>query len=297
MRAGTGRSIRVFSRSAVAVAAAAISLGLTTGTAVAAPPANDNFATATAFPATPGTAVGTNVDATRQAGEPENGAATVWWKWTATETGRFRIDTCETVPSWRAVLGVYRGSAVNALTAVSETTETDCGSASGHSLWFDAVSGTVYHFSAGSYYSSESSQNIRLSLRSTPKNDLFSGALPFSNAPATEVGNNAEATREEGEPETGARSVWWKWSATETARYRIDDCETVPTLRSVLGIYRGASVSNLVKAEAGTESCPSGSGVSRRSTRCRAPRTTSRLAPTTRASRRRTSGCRCGGPR
>ena len=52
----------------VALAGAALTLALS-ASAEAAPPPNDNYGSATQFEPTPGTVLGTNVDATRQSGE------------------------------------------------------------------------------------------------------------------------------------------------------------------------------------------------------------------------------------
>ena len=97
-------------------------------------PANDDFANAQVLTGANGTTSGTNVDATGETGEPANhaaeccdpdlGDASVWYKWTAPSSGVFAFDTFVTDELLGGiedgtVLGVYTGSAVNALTEVN----------------------------------------------------------------------------------------------------------------------------------------------------------------------------------
>jgi hypothetical protein len=204
-----------------------VAMLLFAGSAQAAPP-NNNFANATQFGAVPGTVIGTNVGATRQSGEPDNGSATVWWKWTATETGRYHVDTCKTIPGFTSVVGVYTGTSVSQLVqranSLVDGGSFDCADGYGAMTYFDAVAGTTYYISVGSYYSSATSQNIRLSLRRTPLNDNFSAARPFGKVHGTVIGRNGEATRQNGEPENGAATVWWRWTARPIARRRSRKC-------------------------------------------------------------------------
>jgi len=87
--------------------------------AAAAPPANDNFASAQALSGSSLSVSGTNVEATKQTGEPQHagdpGGRSVWYTWTAPSTGAFKVDTCGS--DFDTLLGVYTGGAVNALTA------------------------------------------------------------------------------------------------------------------------------------------------------------------------------------
>jgi hypothetical protein len=221
------------------------------GQALAAPPPNDNFASATVFTPTPGTMVGTNAEATRQTGEPQNGNATIWWRWTAPETGRYRLDTCQSVPSFDSFVGVYQGTAVNALTPVA-TNDDGCTNAGVLSVVnFDAVAGQVYRFSVGG----STSQNIRLALRRTPLNDNFEAAADFGAVPGVVQGDNTEATRQTGEPQNGNATLWWRFTAPETGRYRADTCESVPSFDSVVGVYTGSAVAQLVEVARNDDGC------------------------------------------
>jgi hypothetical protein len=116
-----------------------------TGTVLAAPPANDNFANAavlTGLPAT--TTMATNREATRQTSEPDetegSGGASVWWNWTAPTSGWVEINTLDS--SFDSVLAVYTGSSLTGLNLVEWNDETEQNSRS--RVKFQAISGTVY---------------------------------------------------------------------------------------------------------------------------------------------------------
>ena len=63
---------------------------------------------------TSATATGTNVGATKQAGEPNHagnaGGASVWYKWTAPVTGTATVSTAGS--NFDTLLGVYKGTSV-----------------------------------------------------------------------------------------------------------------------------------------------------------------------------------------
>lgn len=88
-------------------------------------PVNDNFADATVivtpagdYPGFP--VMGDNLGATKETGEPNHGGnaggKSAWWKWTA--PSNVRVSLYSVNSDFETVLGVYTGSAVNALTAV-----------------------------------------------------------------------------------------------------------------------------------------------------------------------------------
>ena len=99
---------------------------------VGSPPDNDNFAAAIELtPASGGTQTGTdNIDASAETGEPNSANYhTVWFKWTAAEDGYFSINTVgSTDPDlneWDALLAIYTGSSVDALTTVVVSPDTN----------------------------------------------------------------------------------------------------------------------------------------------------------------------------
>jgi hypothetical protein len=120
-------------------------------------PANDDWASATAISGASGTASGTNVAATTQAGKlitPRVADSitatgrTVWWKWTAPASGNYVFDTAASALE-DTVLAGYTGSSVGALTQVAGSDDTD--SVRTSRVAFDAVSAGVYYIQVGSY--------------------------------------------------------------------------------------------------------------------------------------------------
>src|SRR5262245_48701928 len=93
--------------------------------ATQAQPANDLFANAWILTGTSATTNGNNNQpafATREDGEPwpvgvNIGGRSVWFRWTAPVGGPTRVSTLGS--SFNTILGVYTGTAVNALTFVA----------------------------------------------------------------------------------------------------------------------------------------------------------------------------------
>lgn len=85
------------------------------------PPRNDDFASAAVLPSAGGPVNGSNIWATRQAGEPNHafvgGGASVWWTWVAPRSDRYTITTFGS--SFDTLLAVYRGPSVRTLTVLS----------------------------------------------------------------------------------------------------------------------------------------------------------------------------------
>lgn len=253
----TGTRMKARTRLLLATAATLVAASAITDAAQATAPPNNNYANATAFGTAPGQVIGSNVDATRETNEPDNGYKTVWWKWTAPDAGRYRLDTCDTLPAYNSTLGVYTGPNVSSLqpppegTIFTDSCDDDYGL---DALVFDAVPGTLYRFSVGSRYSDDSSVNIRLSLRRTPANDNFASAYPFSGTSVS--GTNDEASREFGEPDNGYRTIWWRWVAPSSGSFLLDTCDTLPGLSTTIGVYTGAAVSQLQEPSTESLGCP-----------------------------------------
>src|SRR4029079_3354462 len=91
--------------------------GYSIGLAAPVRPANDNFANAITLQGDAGTLTGSNVNATRETGEPIHvgllGDKSVWYSWTATLNGQITIDTIGS--NFDTTLAVYLGSSVNLL--------------------------------------------------------------------------------------------------------------------------------------------------------------------------------------
>ena len=114
-------------------------------------PANDDFADASSIGGESGRETGTNMGAGIEDDEPlyfyVESTATVWWRWTAPKSGSFSFSTQgSNFDTW---LGVYTGSAVEALEPLAE--DDDGGEGSTSIVTFDAVAGTTYYIAVGGY--------------------------------------------------------------------------------------------------------------------------------------------------
>ena len=140
--------------------------GIAVGQAAAAAPTNDLFADAALLGGDSGTANGTTVDATSEAGEPKHyeygiGGHSVWYRWIAPTTGGVTFDTCTS--AFTTALAVYTGSAVDSLSAVVDDAY---GCYPGSRVSFAATAGTEYRIAVDN--TGSSSGSFTLAWRPTP---------------------------------------------------------------------------------------------------------------------------------
>ncbi|HLL77384.1 MAG TPA: NF038122 family metalloprotease [Pyrinomonadaceae bacterium] len=111
-------------------------------------PANDNFASAQALPGSSGSATGTNVGATSEAGEPNHspdgraGGKSIWYNWTAPSGGSVTFNTAGS--NFDTVLAAYTGAGVGALTAIIKNDDVESGVVITSSITFNVNAGTTY---------------------------------------------------------------------------------------------------------------------------------------------------------
>ena len=155
------------------IIAVALGTWLTAGTAMAAAPANDNFADAIALTGVAsgqtgavvaGTQSGTtNVEATLESGEPNGGGGTgtVWFKWTSPDSGSLTFYTNGSAypraEGWDAVVGLYTGSSAGALTSIGGPQDGDYP----ETMTRPVVAGTTYYIQVAGY-ENEATTNLLL---------------------------------------------------------------------------------------------------------------------------------------
>jgi hypothetical protein len=116
------------------------------------PLANNDFANRFTLTGAKVTTTGVSVGATIEPGEPTGGGfgnnrgATLWWTWTAPATGTVRIDTFGS--TFNTVLGVYTGTAVDALTQIALNNNAP-GVNDVSLVSFNAQAGTAYEIQVG----------------------------------------------------------------------------------------------------------------------------------------------------
>ena len=132
------------------------------------PPANDVFSSPQIIAGASGSVTGSNVNATKQPGEPDHGGdaggTSVWYKWTAPTTGTELFDTCSS--DFDTVLGAYTGTAVSSLTTLAGGGD-DCGTQSRMS--FPVTAGTIYRIAVDGF--SADTGNIALHWSLAPDSD------------------------------------------------------------------------------------------------------------------------------
>jgi Tol biopolymer transport system component len=229
--------------------------GATAMLAAAAPyaPTNDNFAAAQVITGLPGSASGSNLGATREAGEPfhayNQGGASVWFRWQAPSTGT--VDFTTAGSSFDTTLAVYKGTAVGALSEVASNDEVAAATSTSR-VTFDAVAGAVYYVAVDGrndgVSTAQGSVMLNWSVTPKPANDSFAAAQALAAATSgSATGTTRGATHETGEPyhanNDGAKSVWYKWQAPATGS--IEFTTAGSDFDTLLGVYTGAAVGSL----------------------------------------------------
>jgi len=130
------------------------------------PPPNDNFASAQVIAGCSGSVSGTNVGATHEPGEPnhspDNGGGTrsVWYQWQAPASGNATVTTKGS--QFDTVLGVYQGTAVNALAPVPPVGKDDDSGGADHTsvVTFTATAGQTYRIAVDGYNNNGSGGDV-----------------------------------------------------------------------------------------------------------------------------------------
>lgn len=261
---------KVVARLGVALALAAGCLLLWLPSALAAP-ANDNFAEAEALSGSlPIEVARSNVGATKESGEYFGTAFaaghSVWFEWEAPADGWVTVGGCEA--DFVDVVGVFTGTAVNALTSVASGNASEgphCPFGQ-REYTFRAKAGTKYQIAVDGnpFYMpeappplTEGAFKLRIEATPPPANDDFANATPIVTHLEEEFegqvfyfgsvfGYNWNATEESAEPvhiggPNGA-SAWYSWTAPVSGEARIGGC-CGSALR--LGVYKGDSLGSL----------------------------------------------------
>src|SRR3954466_4984108 len=153
----------------------------------AAAPANDNFANREVLSGSlPIEAMGSNVEATSESGEPTAGTYghSVWFEWVAPATGWFTVGACDS--DFVAAVAIFTGNEPANLTRVANGLGAEgpaCGNQSQYT--FHASSGTPYMVQvdgrvvappSGPPPPSEGTFHLRIEATPSPPNDDFSAA-------------------------------------------------------------------------------------------------------------------------
>ncbi|MFS8099516.1 PKD domain-containing protein [Lentzea alba] len=241
------RSVRRAAGLAVALLTAGV---LAPGVAHAAPPDNDDFDTATVVGSLPFTAAQDTTAATKAADDPATDCAgnvvrgSVWFRYTATETGNLRVTGNGSEPTMPVT--VYTGGRGNLQRA--QPTGGDCLRYSAMWATLRVTAGTTYHLMVNG------GGALKLDLRSvaSPANDNFADAHRVTSLPF--IGDKPDlqaATVEPGEPfapgctaSEHAGSVWYSYTPTRT-EYVLTEMMSQRDSGPSLSVHEGTSLADL----------------------------------------------------
>jgi uncharacterized repeat protein (TIGR01451 family) len=151
------------------------------------PPDNDSFSEAPLLSGDSGIVTGTNLNATKETGEPWHagnaGGASVWWKWTPAFSGRAVLDTHGS--GFDTLLAVYTGTEVGSLTPVAANDNDGSPGGTG-AAGFIAQAGTEYRIAVDG--SGGASGTVMLNWDLSAEADLELGLT--SSPPSVQVGDD-----------------------------------------------------------------------------------------------------------
>lgn len=232
------------------------------------PPANDDFADATAVgPGLPVAVAGNNDFATIEANEPDHSGIgtprhSLWYKWTPSGNARVRIGACS--KTFSARVGVYTGGGggITALTQAAEKPpysphcRVALNATAGTTYWI-AAAGAIFNGTHGPF-------TLDIHAEKLPPNDDFADAqLIGTQLPATVPGTTVDATLEQNEPSPdpyyGSKgpSVWYRWTAPTDDATIFSACSTGEPV--VLAVFGGSELDQLQHIDNDGEGCPDGS--------------------------------------
>jgi hypothetical protein len=197
-----------------------------------APPANDDFDSATVISALPFTDSISTVDASTAGDDPfcNGNEHTVWYAFTPTQDTPIRADTSGS--DYATSLGVYTGSR-GALSQVA------CASVPAE-VSFTATANTTYFFMVASACCGNPGGNLVFRVNPPPANDDFDNATVVGGVPFDDSVFTGGATTAADDPSCNgnAHSVWYAFTPTRDLPVRADTSGSDYT--TSLGVYTGS---------------------------------------------------------
>ncbi len=191
--------------------------------AIAPAAANDNFANATALSGVSGTASGDNTVASLETNETGVGLNSIWYSWTAPQTGKVVFDTLGSEKD--TSLHIYTGVAFGSLNQIFYNNDSDLSSYGESLVKFSAIEGTTYRVRVSSSYGgAEGPMTLNWKMVSEPANNHFNNPDVITGTSGSVEANMHEATMEPQEPNFygDSHSIWYAWSAPFTGVARFD---------------------------------------------------------------------------
>lgn len=219
------------------------------------PPANDGFENRIMLAGPAFTVEGSNVNATRDTGEPDfpvggytPRTASVWWSWTAPEAGRYLLELESDAYDLEAVF--LLGDVLTNLGYANYQTRVYPDPP--YQNLINVLSNTTYQIRVSS--GTAAPAGFRLSLRpaARPLNDDFTNRLELSGPVVQLAVDTLGATMESGERsdlscsgwESDQASVWWTWTAPSNGLFALEAVDIRAAI-PVVAIYTGADLVDL----------------------------------------------------
>ncbi|MDT9177007.1 MAG: S8 family serine peptidase [Limnospira sp. PMC 1291.21] len=217
---------------------------------------NDDFSSSATLSGTSVNITSSNVNATKEPGEPNHaglyGGSSVWWNWTAPDSGLVTIDTFGS--NFDTILAAYTGSSLSNLTEIDSNDDTN-GLQS--QISFVVEPGTTYKIAVDGFGGASGDINLSLLLEtSLLSNDDFANSTSLGGSYASVTSSNIGATKQPGEPNhagnSGGSSLWWNWTAPGSGNVAINTGGS--DFDTTLAAYTGSSISNLTEVASNDDS-------------------------------------------
>jgi hypothetical protein len=151
-------------------------------------PVNNNLSNATTISGATATVTGSNVNATKETGEPNHagnaGGKSVWWNWTAPNANSVTIET--TGSPFDTLLGVYTGTVVSALTTIASNDDATT-AVTTSKVTFTPVAGTTYRIAVDGYNGALGNITLKVTQTATAATPTISSFSPSSGPVGTSV--------------------------------------------------------------------------------------------------------------
>lgn len=213
-------------------------------------PANDHFANATVLDGSSGQVSSSNVNATKEAGEPNHvssGGRSVWFRWTAPASGTVTIDTVGS--NFDTMLAAYTGSSVSSLTRMASNDDINySGGILQSRVSFNASAGTIYSIAVDGYGGASGSITLNWNqAAAAPPHNHLANARVISGTSGLDAASTVGATKEAGEPNhagnAGGASVWYQWTPATSGNVTISTEGS--GFNTLLAVYTGNSYGDL----------------------------------------------------
>jgi hypothetical protein len=224
------------------------------------PPSNDAFGGAKAVTSFPFSQATSNINATRQTGEPDPlttscalTGGTLWYRYKPAANTVVRADV--TTADFDPWLAVYRGTSLSGLTLV------DCNDDTNNTLpnvAFRAVVGQTYYVQVGGYAYASGNLTVRLRKGAGLANDNFAKAAAITaDGSVHQIADTSKATTESGEPVAScaphtSSSVWYKFTPSAGGTFDFVS-STSSTYTGIVSVFTGASLGSLTQQACGAK--------------------------------------------